>query len=76
MIRVVPPADQRVTINVVDEVTGQPVAVKLHVHGADNEYLAPLDRHRIPNDAWFEDYSPDFVHAGLHRCTYIQGRRP
>lgn len=74
LVRVVPPAEQRVTISVVEEESGQPVAVKLHVHGADNEYLAPVDRHRIPNNAWFEDYSADFVHAGLHRCTYIPGR--
>ncbi|VAW21292.1 hypothetical protein MNBD_BACTEROID01-367, partial [hydrothermal vent metagenome] len=26
-----------------------------------------------PNNAWFEDYSVDFVHRGLHNCTYIPG---
>ncbi|NIM51990.1 MAG: hypothetical protein GTO22_22565, partial [Gemmatimonadales bacterium] len=31
------------------------------------------DRHRIPNSAWFEDYSCDFAHAGIHYCTYIPG---
>jgi hypothetical protein len=40
-----------------------------------------VDRHRIPNSAWFEDYSVDFVHGGdwggggsdVHYCTYIPG---
>ena len=36
--------------------------VKLHIHGAWGEYLAPVDRHRILNPAWFEDYSVDFAH--------------
>jgi hypothetical protein len=47
--------------------------VKLHVHGEAGEYLAPVDRHRIPNPAWFEDYSVDFYHRALHACTYIPG---
>jgi hypothetical protein len=68
-----PPATRRVQLRVVEKASGRPVAVKLHVHGAGGEYLAPLDRHRLPNDAWFEDYSVDFVHAGAHFCTYIDG---
>jgi hypothetical protein len=35
--------------------------------------LAPEDRHRILNPAWFEDYSADFPHRGIHACTYIDG---
>lgn len=69
----VAPATQRVRLRVVDKATGKPVAVKLHLHGEAGEYLAPVDRHRIPNAAWFEDYSVDFVHRGRHRCTYIAG---
>ena len=72
-VRPVPPSVQRVTLRVVEKATGKPVAVKLHVHGAAGEYLAPLDRHRIPNDAWYEDWSVDFVNAGAHRCTYVPG---
>jgi len=49
------------------------VPVKLHVHGRAGEYLAPLDRHRIPDACWFEDYSVDFAHRGVHLCTYIPG---
>jgi hypothetical protein len=33
----------------------------------------PVDRHRIANPAWFEDYSVDFVHRWNHQCTYISG---
>ena len=69
----VKPARQRVEIKVVERGTKRPVAVKLHIHGAEGEYLAPLDRHRIINPAWFEDYSVDFSHRGQHSCTYITG---
>ncbi len=69
----VAPATQTVKIRVVEKGSRRPVAVKLHVHGAAGEYLAPNHRHRIPNTAWFEDYSADFVHEGLHDCTYIDG---
>ena len=69
----VPPANRRVTIRAVEKDTGKAVPVKLHIHGEAGEYLAPVDRHRIPNPAWFEDYSVDFAHAGVHYCTYIPG---
>ncbi len=72
-LRAVAPASQRVRLRVVEKGSNAPVAVKLHVHGTEGEYLAPEDRHRVPNDAWFEDYSTDFVHRGGHRCTYIPG---
>ena len=72
-IRAVRPADQQVTIRVIDKTTRQPVAVKLHIHGASGEYLAPNDRHRLPNPDWFQDYSVDFLHNGLHVCNYIPG---
>jgi hypothetical protein len=78
----VAPATQRVTLRVIEAGgSGRCVPVKLHVHGAWGEYLAPVDRHRILNPAWFEDYSVDFVHGGTwegggvnpHYCTYIPG---
>ncbi|MCU0520779.1 MAG: CehA/McbA family metallohydrolase [Anaerolineae bacterium] len=69
----VAPATHRVALRVLDQATGRPVAVKLHVHGESGEYLAPIDRHRIINPAWFEDYSVDFANQGLHQCTYIPG---
>jgi hypothetical protein len=69
----IPPAHHRVTLRVVEHESRTPVAVKLHVHGAAGEYLSPVDRHRIVNPAWFEDYSVDFAHRGTHACTYIPG---
>jgi hypothetical protein len=56
------------------------VAAKLHIHGEWGEYLAPLDRHRIINPGFFEDYSVDFSHIRSwtekerrHDCHYING---
>ena len=69
----VAPATQRVTLRVVEKDSRMPVPVKLHVHGEAGEYLAPVDRHRIPNPAWFEDYSVDFLNQDMHLCTYISG---
>ncbi len=69
----VAPATQRVRISVLEARSGKQVPVKLHVHGESGEYLAPVDRHRQPNSAWFEDYAPEFQHQGRHRCTYISG---
>ena len=68
----VPEASRRVTFRVKDKTTGRAVPVKIHIHGASGEYLPPLNRHRIPNRFWYEDYSADFVH-GSHLCTYIDG---
>lgn len=80
-LRPVKTAAQKVMLRVVEQESGRSVPVKLHIHGEWGEYLAPLDRHRIPNSAWFEDYSVDFVHGGgwdgrginPHYCTYIPG---
>jgi hypothetical protein len=67
------PATQRVQVRVIDKASKKPVPVKLHVHGEAGEYLAPVDRHRIPNPAWFEDYSAEFLNQNIHYCTYIPG---
>ncbi len=69
----VKPANQRVRLRVIDKASGKVVAVKLHVHGEAGEYLAPVDRHRIPNTFWYEDWSVDYVNPGSHFCTYIPG---
>lgn len=73
VLAVIPTAQERVRLRVLDATSRQPVAVKLHLHGLFGEYLAPVDRHRILNAAWFEDYSVDFTHLDLHPCTYIDG---
>jgi hypothetical protein len=72
------PALQRVKLRVVEKGSKKPVAVKLHAHGEAGEYLVPVDRHRIPNPSWFEDYSADFVNfdsltGDRHHCCYIPG---
>ena len=72
-LSVVPPAAQQVTLRIVEKGSGKAVPVKLHLHGEAGEYLAPMDRHRIPNPFWFEDYSVDFTHQATHYCTYIPG---
>jgi len=72
-LQVVAPATQRITLRAVEHGSGKCVPAKLHVHGEWGEYLAPVDRHRILNSAWFEDYSVDFAHLGTHSCTYISG---
>lgn len=82
----VPPAERLVRLRVVERGGTVPVPVKLHIHGESGEYLAPMDRHRIMNPSWFEDYSTDFVHMpaagaagpnglplGPHQCSYITG---
>jgi hypothetical protein len=79
-IQPVAPAQQQVTLRVVERGSTKPVPVKLHLHGEADEYLAPIDRHRIANPDWFEDYSVDRVHiedwdgrGRAHTCTYIPG---
>ncbi len=66
-------ATQRVLLRAVEKGTNRSVAVKLHVHGEAGEYLAPADRHRIPNKFWYEDWSVDYVNPPAHDCTYIAG---
>ena len=67
------PANRRVRLRVTEKATGKPVAVKLHIHGEAGEYLPPVDRHRIPDTFWYEDWSIDYVNPGAHFCTYIPG---
>ncbi len=73
-LRPIRSASQRVTIKVLDARTRKCVPVKLHVHGEAGEYLAPEDRHRYPNPFWFQDYSVEFTHGGIHHCQYIDGQ--
>ncbi|MEK6706783.1 MAG: CehA/McbA family metallohydrolase, partial [Bdellovibrionota bacterium] len=73
MLEPINPAEQNVTIKVIEAKSKKKVAVKLHIHGEAGEHLPPMDRHRIPNPFWFEDYSPDFLAGNIHLCTYIDG---
>ncbi len=79
-LNLVAAAEQTVRLRVVEKGSRKVVPVKLHVHGEWGEYLAPIDRHRILNPAWYEDYSVDFSHvtgwsstSPAHFCTYIPG---
>lgn len=68
----IPSAERKVRLRVLDKYTGRPVPARIHVHGQAGEYLPPMNRHRIPNPFWFEDYGTDYV-QGEHYCTYIDG---
>lgn len=72
-IRAVRSAERTIKVRVIEKGSNKLVPVKFHAHGESDEYLAPVNRHRKPNNAWFEDYSVDFVHQGTHNCTYIDG---
>ncbi|CDX53600.1 conserved hypothetical protein [Mesorhizobium plurifarium] len=67
------PANKRVILRVVEAGTNTLIPVKLHVHGHQGEYLAPIERNRKPNPGWFQCYSNEFYH-GDHLCTYISGQ--
>ncbi len=69
----VAPSRRRVRFRIIDRATGKTVPAKLHVHGSSGEYLAPVDRHRIPNGAFFEDYCAEFQNQGRHFCSYVSG---
>jgi hypothetical protein len=70
---VVAPVRQRVSLRILEKGSEKPTAVKLHVHGEAGEYLAPVDRHRIPNTFWYEDWSVDYVNPDSHYCAYVPG---
>ena len=68
----VKPAHRPVKIRVVEKGTGQPVTVRLHMHGAAGEYLPPKGYHRKVNPHWFEDNYGEHVN-GLNQYCYILG---
>jgi hypothetical protein len=79
-LQAIAPAEQLVKLRVRECGSRRLVPAKLHLHGEAGEYLPPVDRHRLINPAFFEDYGVDFVHiadwpsrACCHRCTYIRG---
>ncbi len=66
------PAWRPVRLRTVDKATGQPVAVRLHLHGQQGEYLPPKGYHRKVNGQWFEDNYGEFIN-GLNAYCYITG---
>ncbi|NJN83739.1 MAG: CehA/McbA family metallohydrolase [Caldilineaceae bacterium] len=68
----VQPAHRPVKLKVVDKQSGQPLAVRIHLHGEAGEYLPPRGRHRKVNGGWFEDNYGEFVNA-QNQYSYIDG---
>jgi len=66
------PATRPIKLRIVEKSTGSRVAARLHVHGADGEYLPPKGHHRKVNTGWFEDYAAEFAN-GLNQYAYIDG---
>jgi hypothetical protein len=71
-ITVVPAAERPVRVRIVDGQTGEPVAVRFHMHGEAGEYLPPRGHHRQVNGAWFEDNYGEFV-IDRHQYAYVDG---
>ena len=65
-------AERPVKITVTERGSTQPVAVRLHLHGAAGEYLPPKGNHRTVNGNWFEDNYGEFVN-GLNQYAYVPG---
>src|SRR5215203_719068 len=65
-------ADRPVAIRILDKATGQPIPVRLHMHGIAGEYLPPRGNHRKVNPYWFEDNYGEFVN-GRNQYAYISG---
>ena len=65
-------ARRPVGIRVTERGAPQPVAVRLHLHGAAGEYLPPKGNHRTVNRNWFEDNYGEFVN-GANQYAYIPG---
>ena len=64
-------ARQLLRVKVVDA-SGREVAVRIHFHGAQGEYLPPRGNHRKVNGNWFEDNYGEFVNS-LNQYAYIHG---
>ena len=65
-------SERPVRLRILDPQTGDPVAVRLHVHGEAGEYLPPRGHHRKVNAAWFEDRYGEFI-AGHNQYAYVNG---
>jgi hypothetical protein len=71
-LEAVPPAERPVRLRVIDKATRQPVACRLHLHGAAGENLPPRGHHRKVNPYWFEDNYGEFQN-GRNAYSYIDG---
>ena len=71
-IAAVEPAHRLVNVRVVQKGTNNLVAVRIHFHGANGEYLPARGRHRKVNPHWFEDNYGEFVNS-RNQYGYIDG---
>ena len=65
-------ADRPVRLRIVEKGSSVPVAVRLHMHGQNGEYLPPRGSHRQVDANWFEDNYGEFVN-GRNQYAYISG---
>ncbi|MEZ4831866.1 MAG: CehA/McbA family metallohydrolase [Caldilineaceae bacterium] len=68
----VAPAHRPVRLRIVEKASGQPVSVRLHLHGAAGEYLPPRNHHRRVNPFWFEDNYGEFANS-RNQYSYVDG---
>ncbi len=66
------PAHRPVKVRIVEAGSAQPVAVRLHMHGAAGETLPPRNHHREVNGHWFEDNYGEFRNS-LNQYSYVDG---
>jgi hypothetical protein len=71
-LTLIEPAHRPVKLRLVDKATGNPVAARVHLHGAYGEYLPPRSHHREVNWHWYQDTAAEFAN-GLNQYTYVDG---
>lgn len=69
---VIEPSFRPVKLEIVEKLTGQRVAARLHVHGPHGEYLPPKGHHRKITTGYFEDYAGEFAN-GQNAYAYVDG---
>jgi len=68
----VTPARRPVRLRLVERGATVPVPARLHLHGADGEYLPPRGHHRHVSPYWFDDNYAEFIN-GRNAYSYVPG---
>ncbi|MFN8224431.1 MAG: CehA/McbA family metallohydrolase [Gaiellales bacterium] len=68
----VPAAQRPVRLRFSDSDSGEPVAVRLHLHGPAGEYLPPRGHHRVVSRLWHDDEYAELA-LGDHQYAYVDG---
>jgi hypothetical protein len=71
-VTTIAPADRPVRLRFLDAESGQPVAVRVHLHGQAGEYLPPRGHHRLVSRIWGHDYAAEFVNVE-NQYAYVDG---